>query len=224
MVLNMQSCESCTVAGRHKEDCDSIMSDLDALDAIMPEGGVSELFTGDSCVLCRGANKGKRTCYGLLDVGNPEPKREKSILLGMKTRSRAGSIVPLQLACCDDCRKRFRLVEYIVMASTTIAGALSIIILSMRPINEWLKDKSGILPIAIFVGVTLLAWLISSIIRKKLVKKYLTHTYMDVFELPKLVQMRSMGWFPLTESEHKNFSKLIFSSKRVKQGAYTGEL
>ena len=47
---------------------------------------------------------GKRVCYGMTDLGNPEPKREGRNFIGMKTKLRIGSLLPIQLSCCAACR------------------------------------------------------------------------------------------------------------------------
>ena len=58
--LNMESCDVCTVRSRNGEEMELLKQDLDAIAKLIPEEGISELFQTDTCMLCRGTEKGKR--------------------------------------------------------------------------------------------------------------------------------------------------------------------
>ena len=221
--LNMQGCDTCTVASRDKKGIESLMEDMDAMKDLMPEDGIYELYTGDECVLCKGENKGERVCYGVSDLGNPQPEHIKRSSIGLKVRSRAGSIVPVQLSCCKDCKRRFLRSEYIVLTITAIAAVLGMLLVAIRPLNQAMKAVWMGLPIVVFAVITVGGWVASLFVRRALVKKYSELTYMNIFELPKLAQMKDKGWFELVDSKVKGVSKLVFANKRMEQGIYTGD-
>ena len=220
--INMLSCETCTLSKRDKQELQRLKDDLDTLDTLMPEGGIHELFTGDKCVLCKGTEKGEAVCYGLTDLGNAKPEHTKRSSIGFKVRAHAGSIVPIQLSCCKDCKRRFLSVEYCTMVFTAVSLLIAVLLVAIRPICEALRGVWAGLPIAVFIGVSVLGYLISRIVRRALIKKHSQYTHLNVFDLPKLAQMKEMGWFELMESKVKGYTKLVFSGKRLEQGVFTG--
>ena len=58
--MNMRACRGCPAEGKDLRECDDIRGDVDTLYSLLPEEGVSALFTGETCTLCKGENKGKR--------------------------------------------------------------------------------------------------------------------------------------------------------------------
>ncbi|MCE5236681.1 MAG: hypothetical protein ABFC62_11090 [Clostridiaceae bacterium] len=219
-VLNMANCETCTVAGRSKADMEALVADLDALKALLPEDGVEELFLSDRCILCKKEEPNPRTCYGLLDLGNREPERVVRSAIGLKTKLRAGSLLPVQLAACDACKKRFTKLDYVVSLWVGVAGVLSIALLSYRPLREYFASFFAAAPFLLFVACMLAAWGAGVLIRNSRVKRYAKHTHLDVMEIKKLSELREKGWFEL--NPNGRYSKLIFSKKRLQQGLYTG--
>lgn len=220
--LNMLGCDTCTVSKRG-DSLQTLKDDLDFMETILPEDGLYDLYTGDECVLCKGENKGKRTCYALTDLGNPKPERMKRSSIGLKMQTRAGSLIPLQLSCCDDCRRRFRLIEYIVPSLVALFAVIAVLLVSIRQVSFALKAVWQGLPLALFVGLILVGWIVGRIVRGALVKKYAEFTHLDIFELDKLAWMKAHDWFELVPSKTKGLSKLVFTKKRLEQGIYTGD-
>ena len=101
--LNMKSCRTCTVTN---DNAAGIKADIDAIESLMPEGGMARFFEGEECVLCKGEKKNRADCYAMADIGHPEPKREGRNAIGLKTKLRIGSMLPVQLSCCSNCRKK----------------------------------------------------------------------------------------------------------------------
>lgn len=220
--LHMLNCESCTVAGRSKASMDQLIADLDALKALLPEDGIEELFLGDRCILCKKEEPEPRDCYALMDLGNKEPERESRNFLGIKTKLRTGSLLPVQLSSCDACRKRFLKLDYVVPLWVMVAGVLSIAALSYRPLREALAAYGAIVPFLVFSGVMLLSWGIGALIRNSRMKRYKKLTHLDVMEIPKLNELCERGWFEINPG--RRYSRLVFSKNRLKQGVYTGKI
>lgn len=221
-MLNMMSCETCTVAGRDKASMEALKVDLDAIKALLPEDGVEDLFLTDHCVLCKKEKPNPRAYYALLDLGNREPERVERNFLGIKTKLRTGSLLPVQLASCDACKKRFTKLELTVPVATGLTGAISIMLLSYRPLREALAAFGAAVPFLCFAGVMLASWLIPSLVIHGSRRRFASLTHLDVMEVPKMKELKERGWFEL--NPHKRYSRLIFSKKRLKQGLYTGKM
>lgn len=220
-MLNMENCDACTVNGSHKAEMDALRQGLEVTASLMPEEGISDLFTEEKCVLCRGAEKGKKSWYAFCDIGNPEPATEQRNAIGIKAIARTGSLVPLQMSCCEACRKRLLRAEYTPVLTPTIAGVAALGILSINSIREAIMTITPALPFIIFIVVVGAAMLAGSLLRKKMIKDYSKVTYMNVFDLPRMKGMREKDWFEINPSKG-GMSRMIFSKNRLKRGLYTG--
>ena len=69
---------------------------------------VDELHTSKKCQFCIDEPKDAE-CYGIIDMGHPEPEHRKGMFFGFgkKIRSEMGSMVSFPVACCKDCRRRY---------------------------------------------------------------------------------------------------------------------
>ncbi len=217
-LLNMPSCEECMLS-RDEEAADQVMQDMQTLMNLMPEGGISNLFAGDECVLCKG-KPNKREYYGLLDMGHAEPKRTKRSVLGLKMKSAVGSLVPVQIGVCNACRKRILRLEYLPVTLPVYLGVAVLLALSIPSVSDMLEKTAAVLPFLIFavtVGVGVAAGkIISTLLRKR----YAELTVLDPFELPTLKEMKDRGWFPLNTNGKR--LRLVFVKKRMRMGVGTG--
>ena len=219
-LLNMEGCESCTVSAASSEQAESLAKSLDVTISLMPENGVAGLFESEECMLCKGA-RNKREWYADVDLGNLEPKTETRNVIGIKSIARTGSMVPLQIACCKDCRKRLLLIEYLPNLFAIGLSLAALILMSVRPVREGLMTIHEILPAAIFTATVLLSLLGSAALRKNLIKKAKDKTVLRVLDLPQLSGMRERGWFEINEGK-SGVTRFVFSRKRIRQGLYTG--
>ncbi len=218
-MLNMESCASCTVCSDSREKADAIRADLDVILSNMPDQSMHALFAGDGCLLCKGEPL-KKKWYALTDIAHVQPRRKKATVLGIARDSRVGTVLPVQIACCEACRKRFLALEYVRPLTGTIVAALALIVLSIRRFREPIAALAEILPFAIFITVTALGIIAGKIIRDRLRKKYGAHTHLSIMELPVLRDMAERGWFELTPAD--GMSRLVFSKTPIKQGLFTG--
>lgn len=218
-MLNMESCASCTVCSESEEKDEAIRADLDVILSNMSDHSMHALFAGDDCLFCKGEPL-KKKWYALTDIAHVQPRRKKATLLGIARESRVGTVLPIQIACCEDCRKRFLTLEYVRPLTGTIAAALSLVVLSVRRFREPIAALAEILPFAIFLAVTAIGILAGKIIKGRLRKKYGALMHMGIMELPILHDMAERGWFELTPTE--GMSRLVFSKTPIKQGLFTG--
>lgn len=214
--LNMVKCGVCPA--RERGWAEQVREDMDAIAALLPEEDVSALFHTDRCVLCKG-EPNHRACYAMADVGNPEPEREGRNFLGIKTRLRVGSLLPVQMSCCDSCRRKHQILTYLPILPPLMAAAVVLALLSMHSIRAGLASIHVLAPLAVFVLAVALAALIAWAVERSLFRRYGEETYLNIMEQPFLARMERRGWFELQRG--RRMSRLIFTRERLKQGLYT---
>ena len=217
-MLNMESCRSCTLNCSDEDRAAGIRADIDIIRSNMPEGGIQGLFAGDACALCKGEPDQKKW-YALTDIAHPEPRRKRATVLGIAREPRAGTVLPIQIASCDACRRRYQVLSYLSPVIGTVFAASALIILSMRPIREPIAAIAEILPFLVFAAATTLGIVIGTFLRRALLKKYASLMHTDVMEMPILNGMARNGWFELNPD--KGMSRLVFSRTPIRQGLFT---
>lgn len=219
-LLNMPACEKCMINGKDEDDVKQIKADLDTLCALLPEGGVSSLFSGDGCRLCKKDPPEKKAFYGLLDLGHAEPKRTKRSIIGIKIKAAVGSLIPIQIGVCAACRKRILMLEYLPVLLPLAAGVLTLAALLLPGVSDSLERVGMLIPLAVFAGAVLIAALAGRLIAGALEKRYAKQMTLDPFELPTLREMRAKGWFPINTNGKR--LRLVFARKRMQMGVGTG--
>lgn len=221
-LLNMPSCENCAFGKiRADSEAEEAKRDLDVLMSLVPEEGVAPLFMSETCYLCKGDHPNKRSCYAMTDIGHAEPGRMHRNIIGIKTKCRVGSLIPVQIACCSRCRRNYFMVEYLPTFIAIIVSVIALAVLSMRSVHEPLSALSELLPLGVFVVLVVLGYLLGTLCRKGLKKAKSRETEFDVWELPIMKKLKALGWQPL--STDKGISRMVFTKKRVTQGVYSAE-
>lgn len=215
--LNMESCDKCIVSGKNSSE---VKNDLDIVFDMLPEDGIYRFFGTEECMLCKGEKKNRTQCYAMTDLGNPEPEKERRNVIGMKTKTMVGSILPMQFSCCKACRSRYNAVSGRHITVTLIAAIVAMGLVNYNPVGEALANISMMLPLALFVIVTGGTWLISKAVQKRLIKKYSELTWFNVMEIPGMEKLEEKNWFELNRS--RGISRLIFSNEPLRQGLMTG--
>lgn len=217
-LLNMENCRTCTVNCDTEEKAAQVRADLDAICEKMPEDGLTDLFAGDECRLCKGEPQQKKW-YALADLGHREPKRRKAALLGIAREPRAGTVLPVQIACCDACRRRYLMLEYVAPVSGTAFAALGLILMSVRSVREPIAAVAAVLPFLVFAAITAVGIIGGALIKKALRRKYDAKMHLDIMGTDKLNQLADRGWFELYRNS--DMSRLVFSKTPIKQGIFT---
>lgn len=212
--LNMGSCERCTV--RQSDQKAGIRADIDLYETLLPDCGVTRLFTESSCALCKGDAPGARSGYAIVDMAHPEPKRVQKWLLGKKT-SQFGTMIPVQMSVCGKCRRTLLAIEYLPTVMTVVVGFLALLLLGSGAFSDRLASASPLLPFAAWVVVLVLAWLGGRLLSKLLSKRAEKRMYVHVLEQPVLAEMVKKGWKPVSGSRVKAF----FSKSRIARGLGT---
>lgn len=217
--LNMESCEKCTVDLSDEEKTERVKQDIDDMAALLPEGGMAPLFAGDECLLCRG-EKGKKAYYAMFDLGHPGKRkhRAKGLIGALKKEPRFGSLLPAQLGCCEECKKRITRLSYIKGIIISVFLVIGIVTLSFRSVNEPLMAITHGLPFYVFVAWVLLGLGIGELAWRKMKRSYEKKTYLDIMQTPELKELGDKGWFELFAE--RGVSKLVFSKKSASRGLF----
>ena len=218
-VLNMESCEKCTVECTDEEKTARVKQDLADMAALLPEDGMAKLFTGEECVLCKG-EKGKREYYAFFDMGHPGARkhRAKGLLGLLKKEPRFGSLLPAQVSCCKECKQRMTRLSYVkglIIAAFLLSG---LIVLSLRSVNEPLMAITHGLPFYIFAAWAIIGIAVAEIAYRGMKRSYAKRTYLNVMNAPMLAELKEKGWFELF-AEH-GVSRLVFSKKPMSHGLF----
>ncbi len=214
-MLNMRACDKCAVRG--STDAEAVKRDLDAYEQLLPSGGVAKLFQTKECRFCRTLKKGRRSGYAIMDMAHPAPQSAQRWAEGKRIRA-TGTMIPLQMSICHDCRSRFLQAEYIPILVPLLISAVSLILCAAGPIHGFLAARAAILPFAAWTLVSLGAILLGCRMRKRLVHKFDLYTRMDVMEDPVVVEMLQKGWVPIGK---RTGSRLLFSKSRMARGLGT---
>lgn len=216
-MLNMHTCAACTV--RDSENKAEIISDLDLYETLLPEGGIARLFESRECQFCKTPEKGKRRGYAILDMAHPEPRRVQKWLFGKKL-ARIGTMIPVQMAVCPKCRRRFLLLEYLSALIPVIVGILALIVISMDSVRNPLVDLSMFAPFGAWIVMTLIGVIAGKLLTDGLQRAWDKEMVTDVMCHPVIAEMTNKGWTPITA---KSRTKLLFSKSRLARGLGTGD-
>ena len=112
-LLHMRTCAQCPLTRpNYGITPETLRADLDLYETLLPEGGIAQLFEARTCRLCRDeASAGRRQGYAIFNMAHPEPERMERGLIFGKRRAAAGTMVPVQLAVCQRCRRRLLLLD-----------------------------------------------------------------------------------------------------------------
>ncbi|MDL2259168.1 hypothetical protein LJC42_08510 [Eubacteriales bacterium OttesenSCG-928-K08] len=217
-MLNMKSCGECFVNGM--QDYNAVLQDLDVLSSLLPPQPMHTLFTGPDCQFCKREHPKQKAYFGLVDLGHAEPKRTTRNVIGLKVKTQVGSILPVQIGTCKDCRRNMLLLEYLPILIPILSGIVTLLLMMIPAIADSLERIAQIMPFAVFVGVVAISFIVSAMLKKRLRVKYEKETILDVFSIPLITQLRARGWFPLTRNG--NVPRVVFSRKRMQHGVCTG--
>lgn len=219
-LLHMRECGQCPLTRPSSDTTpESLRSDLDLYESLLPEGGIAPLFEAKTCRFCRQEETaGRRRGYAIFNMAHPEPKRLQSGLLFGKKRAAVGTMVPVQVAICPHCRRRLLLLEYLPVLLPAAVGAALLLVFAISGVNDALVAAAPVLPFLLWVGGIALAWLAARLVCAALKKRYAQDMYVNILDHPTLRRMREKGWFPVPG---QGGVKLVFSKSRLSRGLGT---
>lgn len=215
-MLNAHSCQSCAVT---KYDAQQVRQELDAIKALLPNGNWSEATENGECCFCRKETPNRSEGYALIDMAHPEPKRQTRSVLFDKTDLREGALMPVQIPCCEHCRKRIRMLEFLPTWILLAIALIALIVLSIQPVWQGLAAVAMVLPFAVFIIAMLIGVAVRNVLTVWLRKRFMKETYIEPLQLPFLKAMSEHGWVPLHVK--RSGVKVVFLKDKMQQGIYT---
>lgn len=219
--LNMESCGECPVSSMKREKQEKSAAALSRLMEAAPPEEIEPLYDSSVCLLSREAGK-KAECFALFDLKKPDPEGNWTIALGRKELEVKGAdmLLPLQVACSNKCRKKYRLFEYLPSLLAIIIAAVGLGVTTMKDVHNALFSVARFMPLLVMIGFALLSLgaycLTKSLLAKSMKKTMIT----DVNEIPEVKKLMSGGF---SEAAPKRFgvSRMVFSPVRREHGVYT---
>lgn len=219
-LLHMRTCAQCPLMRpNYGITPETLRADLDLYETLLPEGGIAQLFEARTCRLCRDeASAGRRQGYAIFNMAHPEPERMERGLIFGKRRAAAGTMVPVQLAVCQRCRRRLLLLDYLPVLLPTAVGALLLWLLAGSQASGALSRAAAYLPFVLWAGGVALAYGAGKLACRALRRRFGQDMYVNVLEQPTVAGMRARGWFPVPA---RDGVKLVFSKSRLCSGLGT---
>lgn len=214
--LNMSCCDECPVNDMYDEDKEAAGEGLKELRSLLG-GEVIELHKTRECLLCKGDSKGARDWYGTVDIGHEygdKPQKMAEIKLFAKT----GYIVPIHFPVCAKCKKNIERIWFAGDAAGVGIGAAALIMMSIRPIREALAAVNSLLPIAVFIGMAAVAFIVRALIKNGALRRARRETETNVMRLPQFAKLAENGWFEVTTKA--KMSQVAFSKNLPEHGAF----
>lgn len=187
--------------------------------SMLPGGNLRPLFESEHCLLCNRSQPNPRELYAVTDMGHKEPESKKTSAIGLRVKTKIGSLVPLQIASCPQCRHNFRIASNLRLLLTIALVVFSLLVLSIDPIETALLDVHPMLPVIFFLVMIPASWLIGTLVSRSYIKRKSAETHFDIEEIPFVRQMVDLGWFQLYGKQ--DVSRLIFSKERLKGDWFT---
>ena len=201
-----KDCKDCYINSfKHGDEAKKVLSDFQVTLSLLPEN--FDVLLGDECCFCKEEKK-PRDRYAVIDFAHSDPESTRGMFFGIgkKVRQRVGSLMPISIAICKDCRNRLRMSEYIKWLSIAALVAVAIGLCFIPALNA-----HPVMP----YGVVILGFLAGYILGKVLSNAYVNaksaSTAFNVFEIPVCAEMKNRGWFLMQDSGP--VSRYIFSKK-----------
>ena len=219
-MLNAENCSECAVGKLKPEKQQAALGSLTRLYETVPPERIAGLYTSEKCLFCKGEHRGDRDCWGLFDMAKRDPEGDwtvaviKNRRIGMKV---ADMLLPLQVSCCKDCRKRHRLFAYLPTLVALIVIAAGLILTTCTGLYKTLYDIAPWMPALTMVIFILLGVALHYIIRSAMAKAFSKKTVMDVSELPGISELEQDGFYEVAEKK-SGVSNVVFSNKFREHG------
>jgi len=206
-----KDCEKCYIDSmKHDDDRRDALKGFEVMLSLLPDDFDS--ISGEKCALCKKDPK-PRAGYALIDLGHKDPESKKGMFFGIgkKVRRRIGSLIPMNISVCKDCRRSLRLYEAIKWLSILAFAALGIVIVTLPGTSIGFDSASSVLPYVIVIAGGAVGYFGGKLFAKLFINAQRSKMYVNIFETPVGAQMKERGWFLVQEGAE--ITRYIFARK-----------
>lgn len=179
---------------------------------------LASLFESARCTLCKGDKPGKKSGYGIWDMGYPAQGAKKAQTLFGEKPVKWEFLLPVQFACCTKCRRRMLLIGYLPTAGLILGLEISLLLAGPEAIAEALRSLWRGLPLLLTLVFSLGGYAAGRLGAMQLKQRFRKEMWTDPMGHPVVRQLSYMGWRPVLKDRER---RLIFSRKRLTQGLGT---
>jgi hypothetical protein len=206
-----KDCGECYIGGmRNEDDRKEALSNFEAMLNLLPDN--FDYLSGDKCAFCR-KDPRPRAGYALIDLAHKDPESKRGMFfgLGKKVRRRIGSLIPMNISICKECRSTLRRYEVIKWLSIVFFAGVAIVILAVPSAGLGFSTTSMI-PYLIVIAGGVLGFFAGKYFAKQFIKAKSRQMYTNIFEIPVCAEMEERGWF-LVQENNGAVTRYIFSRK-----------
>jgi hypothetical protein len=207
-----KDCKDCYIHTLKKDDdTDQMLKNFEVTLSLLPSE--FDELQGETCSFCKGEKKNPRDGYAIVDLAHSEPEHKKGMFFGMgkKVRQRIGSMMPVSISICKECRRAFRMAEALKWLSILVLGGLSVVLLVVPSIGAAVSNVSAALPIGVILVAAALGYFLGKVLSAAYVKAQSRRMVLNVFDIPAGAEMKSKGWF--TIQDDGEVTRVLFSKK-----------
>lgn len=207
-----KDCKDCYINSLKKDDdIDQMLKSFEVTLSLLPED--FDTLQGEACCFCKGENKNPRDGYAIVDLAHSEPEHKKGMFfgLGKKVRQRIGSMMPVSISICKECRRSFRLVESIKWLSILVITGIGIGLLCVPSIGTAVSGISTALPIGVVLVAAAAGYFLGKVLSNWLVKARSESMAFNVFDVPVGAKMKERGWF--TIQDDGDVTRMLFANR-----------
>lgn len=205
-----KECEACYIGGfKNDDDKTQALKNFEVMLSLLPDN--FDDISGEKCQLCR-QNPRPKAGYALIDLGHKDPESKRGMFfgLGKKIRRRIGSLVPMNISVCKECRSALRWYEAIKWLSIAFFAGVGIAIVAIPDVG--LDGTASLLSYIIVIAGGILGFIAGKFFAKQFIKAKAKWMYTNIFEIPICADMKERGWF-LVQENSGEVTRYIFSKK-----------
>ena len=204
-----KDCKECYInALKHDDEAEKALETFEVMLSLLPDS--FDDLLAEQCCFCTG-EKNKRAGYANIELGHSEPEHKKGMFFGFgkKVRQRIGSLMPLSISICRECRRSFRMVEAIKWLSIIVFVGIAILLIMIPPLGTAISDASPALPYGVLIAGGLIGYIIGKVASDRFIQAKSRKMVFNVFDIPVCADMKQRGWFALQDDSL--VSRFIFS-------------
>lgn len=206
-----RDCGSCYINGiKSEEDAAKILEDFEVTLSLLPD--TFDDLQEDQCQFCKN-KKNKRAGYAIIDLANSEPEHKKGMFFGMgkKVKQKIGSLMPVSISICKECRRGLRIAESIKWFSIIVFALIAIALIILPSVGEAIESISPALPYGLLLVGVVIGYFTGKILSVRYMKAKSETMRFNVYDIPVCSEMKEKGWF--TMQDDGALSRFIFSKK-----------